>query len=68
LRQQHGAQGLPIIALTAAALVSEREQALEAGMNDFLTKPIDAQRLHQALLRWIPHRPGAAPGQVDDGP
>jgi CheY-like chemotaxis protein len=62
LRRQHGADALPIIALTAAALVSEREQALDAGMNDFLTKPIDAQRLHQALVRWIERRPGAGAG------
>jgi len=51
LRQTHSAQDLPIIALTAAALVSEREEALAAGMNDFLTKPIDAHRLRQALIR-----------------
>ena len=44
-----GAQ-LPIIALTAAALTSERQEALDAGMNGFLTKPIDARRLHHALL------------------
>jgi PAS domain S-box-containing protein len=43
---------LPIIALTAAALVSEREEALRAGMSDFLTKPVDADKLHSSLLRW----------------
>jgi CheY-like chemotaxis protein/anti-sigma regulatory factor (Ser/Thr protein kinase) len=43
---------LPIIALTAAALVTEREEALSAGMNDFLTKPIDADKLLEALRRW----------------
>jgi CheY-like chemotaxis protein len=45
-------QTLPIIALTAAALVTERDAALQAGMNDFLTKPIDAEKLQAALLRW----------------
>jgi CheY-like chemotaxis protein len=53
LREQHPAEELPIIALTAAALVSERDQALAAGMNEFLTKPIDAHRLRQALLRAV---------------
>ncbi|MEO8154382.1 MAG: PAS domain S-box protein [Rhizobacter sp.] len=53
LRQMHAAEKLPIIALTAAALVSEREDALAAGMTDFLTKPIDAHRLRQALIRAV---------------
>ncbi len=67
LRKGYDAQELPIIALTAAALVSEREQALAAGMNDFLTKPIDAVRLRQTLarhVRTVPNRSSAdaAPG------
>ena len=53
LRERYTAGELPIIALTAAALVSERDQALAAGMNEFLTKPIDAHRLRQALLRAV---------------
>jgi CheY-like chemotaxis protein len=53
LRRRFDAQALPIIALTAAALTSEREEALAAGMNDFLTKPLDAQRLQDTLLRWL---------------
>jgi PAS domain S-box-containing protein len=53
LRCLYGAKELPIIALTAAALVSEREEALASGMNDFLTKPIDAHKLGSALIRAV---------------
>ncbi|HEY6133742.1 MAG TPA: ATP-binding protein, partial [Rubrivivax sp.] len=56
LRRQHGADALPIIALTAAALVTERDEALAAGMNDFLTKPIDPDRLRATLSRWVSWR------------
>ena len=57
LRRQHGAAQLPVIALTAAALASERERALAAGMNGFLTKPIDPHNLHRALLGVLQGRP-----------
>jgi CheY-like chemotaxis protein len=53
LRVRAAGRSVPIIALTAAALVSEREQALADGMDDFLTKPIDAERLCAALARWV---------------
>jgi CheY-like chemotaxis protein len=56
LRRRFDARTLPIVALTAAALTSERDEALAAGMNDFLTKPLDAQRLQDTLLRWAPKR------------
>jgi CheY-like chemotaxis protein len=47
----------PIIALTAAALEKNREQALAAGCNDFLVKPIDINQLLEVLRRWIDHPP-----------
>jgi len=56
LRRHYAAQRLPILALTAAALVSERDDAMRAGMNDFLTKPIDAPKLRQSLARHLPAR------------
>ena len=60
LRRRPGGRGVPIVALTAAALVSERDQALAAGMDDFLTKPIDAGRLQLALQRWRHGRAAAS--------
>ena len=56
LRRHYDASTLPIVALTAAALVSERETAIAAGMNDFLTKPIDATKLRQTLARVLANR------------
>ena len=48
-----GAKSLPIIALTAGALKEEKEKALNAGMNDFLTKPIDSEQLKSMLNKYI---------------
>lgn len=44
---------LPIVALTAGALKEERVKALESGMDDFLTKPIDQKRLKQTVLKYL---------------
>ena len=50
IRRTHGAMLLPVIALTADVLVSERENAMRQGMNDFLSKPIDPERMVAAIL------------------
>ncbi|MBF0102712.1 MAG: response regulator, partial [Desulfobacterales bacterium] len=44
---------LPIIALTAHVMTSEREKYLEAGLNDYVSKPIDPSELFTVLKRWI---------------
>ncbi|HEU5296245.1 MAG TPA: ATP-binding protein [Burkholderiaceae bacterium] len=53
LRERLGERAPPIIALTAAALVSERDEALRAGMCEFLTKPVNAERLRGVLAYWV---------------
>jgi PAS domain S-box-containing protein len=58
LRKAWSSGALPIIALTAAALVSERDLALAAGMNDFLTKPIDPPKLRRTLARHVRRESG----------
>jgi signal transduction histidine kinase/CheY-like chemotaxis protein len=53
---------LPIIAMTAHAMDSERRRCLEIGMNDFVTKPIDPDLLRDILIRWRPTQ--ATPAQA----
>jgi len=62
LRHRYPADVLPVIAHTAAALVSEREEALAAGMNDFLPKPTESQRLRLTVERWVRVRRAASSG------
>jgi len=63
----------PIVALTAGVSAEEREACTEAGMSDWLGKPIDVADLEAVLTRWLParHAPGPphpAPASVPDAP
>ena len=48
----HGAT--PIIALTANAYSEDRRNAIAAGMNDFVAKPVSPEQLYAVLARWLP--------------
>jgi CheY-like chemotaxis protein len=49
-----------IIAMTAAPTADDRSRCLEAGMNDYLTKPLKPQAVADALAHWAPAFPAAA--------
>lgn len=50
---EYKSQTRPAIALTAYARAEDREQCLEAGFQDYLSKPVDIQKLIQLILKWV---------------
>jgi signal transduction histidine kinase/CheY-like chemotaxis protein/integral membrane sensor domain MASE1 len=47
---------LPVLAMTAGVMESEREQCIVSGMNDFIAKPIDVEQMLRAIARYLPPR------------
>ncbi len=60
--RERGSKRTPIVALTAHALADIRRKCLEAGMDDFLTKPFDESQMGDALHRWIGQLAGSSTG------
>lgn len=56
IRNELGMKDIPIIAISAKALKSDRRQCLEAGMNDYVTKPINNEEIDQLLARILANK------------
>jgi len=61
-----GGRRIPILALTADVIEGSRERCLEAGMDDYLSKPVRQAELTQALVRWLPSGQDVAMAQASE--
>ena len=67
IRRLSAGSHIPILALTANAFAEDRQRCLEAGMNDFIAKPVDPDSLYLAVTRWL-DTPPAASGEAGAPP
>ncbi len=64
IREQPRQRHLPIIAMTARAMRGDRERCLEAGMDDYINKPVDVDQFFRVVAKWAPAPGDRAGGEV----
>jgi CheY-like chemotaxis protein len=65
IRQKTGFAELPILFLTAKAMPGDRDKSLQAGASDYITKPVDLDRLLTVMRDWLVSRSEAHTGSMD---
>ncbi|MES2936065.1 MAG: response regulator [Pseudomonadota bacterium] len=65
LRQQPRFAELPVVAMTANAMLEDRQRCEEAGMNDYVLKPFEPEELRRVLAKWL--RPGRSGAGLANG-
>jgi len=68
IREQPRWANLPVIAMTADAMAGDRERALDCGMNDHISKPLNVEDMFATLAKWIHPGPGRGAPSVDVSP
>ena len=64
IRLLPGREQTPILAMTASVLNEDRQDCMAAGMNDFVSKPVEPHVLYATLLKWLPAQSAEAAGQL----
>jgi len=60
IRSDPALSGMRVLAMTATATTEDRERCLNAGMDDFISKPIQPAMMYQTIANWLPERPTVA--------
>ena len=65
IRSMEGKEDLPILAMTANIFSEDRDACMKAGMNDFIAKPVEPEKLYLTLIKWLPKRDYVDPKKSD---